>query len=92
MGGGGPQREISNGSEPTKATVIIALDDGEFERREITIGVTTRVSAEVLEGLSGGEQVIAGIVQERANSNGGPQQGGFGDGGGGGMGGGGGRF
>ena len=92
MGGGGPQREISNDSEPTKATVIIALDDGEFERREITIGVTTRVSAEVLEGLSGGEQVIAGIVQERANSNGGPQQGGFGDGSGGGMGGGGGRF
>ncbi|MCL4137218.1 UNVERIFIED_CONTAM: hypothetical protein GTU68_040824, partial [Idotea baltica] len=41
-------------------------DDGSYENREITVGVTTRVSAEVLNGLVEGDQVIAGIIQARA--------------------------
>lgn len=59
------QNTTSSTSTPTKANVIVALDDGSYERREITIGVTTRVSAEVLDGLAEGDQVVAGIIQSR---------------------------
>lgn len=65
-GGGGRQRaqqETNNSGAPTQATVIVANSEGGFEQREITIGVTTRVSAEVIKGLKEGEQVVAGIIQ-----------------------------
>ena len=63
------QADTSSASEaPTKAQVIVALEDGSYENREITIGVTTRISAEVLDGLVAGDQVIAGIIQARAET------------------------
>ena len=48
------------------ATVQVALSDGKFETREIRVGVTSRIAAEVLSGLEEGEQVVAGVLQSRA--------------------------
>jgi macrolide-specific efflux system membrane fusion protein len=46
-----------------RATVQIVGPDGELETREVQIGVTSRISAEVLSGLDDGDQVVAGIIQ-----------------------------
>ena len=62
---------------PRPATVTVVKDDGTREERNVTIGVTSRVSAEVLSGLSAGEQVVAGIVQVNAPAAPAAQQGGF---------------
>lgn len=53
------------------AMVRVAKEDGSFEDREIMIGVTSRVAAEVISGLKAGEQVVAGIIQ--AGASGGQQ-------------------
>lgn len=72
---------------PRPATVTVVKDDGTREDRNVTIGVTSRVAAEVLSGLTAGEQVIAGIVQANAPTapatQGGFPGGGFPGGGGG---------
>jgi macrolide-specific efflux system membrane fusion protein len=61
---------------PRNATVTVVKDDGTREDRNVTVGVTSRVAAEVLSGLTVGEQVVAGILQ--ANAPAAPaQQGGF---------------
>ena len=44
------------------AQVRVMLEGGETELREIRIGVTSRVSAEVLSGLGEGERVIVGAL------------------------------
>ena len=49
------------------ATVQYVLPDGKTEQREIIIGVSSRIAAEVVSGLKEGDQVVAGIVQTRAN-------------------------
>jgi len=83
------QTQSNNSGTPTRATVIVANEDGSFEQRNISVGVTTRVSAEILRGLNEGEQVVAGIIQGAAPAAN-NQAGGFG--GGTGTGRGGGRF
>jgi macrolide-specific efflux system membrane fusion protein len=45
------------------ATVQVANDDGSFEEREIMVGVTSRIAAEVISGLEVGDKVVAGILQ-----------------------------
>jgi len=71
--GGGFAGRLAGGesaeSLPRPATVRVVHDDGTIEEREILIGVTSRVAAEVISGLEPGERVIAGIVQANA-----PQQ------------------
>ncbi|MET0293208.1 MAG: efflux RND transporter periplasmic adaptor subunit [Steroidobacteraceae bacterium] len=57
---------------PRKATVKLAQADGEIVTKEVTVGVTNRVHAEVLEGLAEGDRVVAGTkVEEKAAA--GPQ-------------------
>jgi membrane fusion protein, macrolide-specific efflux system len=56
------------GAGPTPATgrpamVEVMGADGIRQQREVMIGVTSRVSAEVISGLQEGEQVVAGIIQ-----------------------------
>jgi len=46
-----------------RATVRVMAKDGSIQEREVTIGVTNRVHAEVRSGLEEGEQVIAGVRQ-----------------------------
>lgn len=45
------------------ASVNVVRDDGSFEEREIMIGVTSRIAAEVISGLELGDRVVAGILQ-----------------------------
>jgi macrolide-specific efflux system membrane fusion protein len=57
-------------AQPRAAKVRVVAADGSIAEREIMVGVTSRVSAEVLSGLAEGEQVVAGIVQaDQANAN-----------------------
>lgn len=52
-------------SEPRQATVQLVQADGSFVTREVMIGVTDRVNAEVISGLEAGDRVVAGILQAR---------------------------
>lgn len=67
MGGGRP-------AGPRTATVMLALPDGSIEEREVKVGVSNRVHAEVLSGLKEGDSVVAGQKQpedeERAAAGG----------------------
>ncbi|WP_200843782.1 efflux RND transporter periplasmic adaptor subunit [Pantoea sp. 18069] len=60
-----------NGAAPTpgmprKATVKVAQEDGVIIEREITIGVSNRVQAQILSGLEEGERVVVGVKQVEA--------------------------
>ena len=48
------------------AVVRVVADDGTQQQREIVVGVTSRVAAEVISGLQAGERVVAGIIQADA--------------------------
>jgi len=67
---------------PRAATVKVAAEDGTVSEREVTVGVSSRVQAQILSGLEEGERVVAGIKQpetKRAASTGQQQPpGGFG--------------
>jgi membrane fusion protein, macrolide-specific efflux system len=79
--GGASQAQLgqnATGSRP--ATVELVNADGTRETREILVGVTSRVSAEVLSGLKLGDRVVAGILQasaEESQGSGGNFRGGF---------------
>lgn len=49
------------------ATVQVQLNDGSFEEREIIVGLTSRIAAEVISGLQIGELVVSGVVQGNVN-------------------------
>lgn len=55
------------------ATVEVIAADGSRRPRDVIIGVTSRVSAEVISGLQAGEQVVAGILQNGAAAQQGQQ-------------------
>lgn len=48
---------------PRRATVKVVADDGTQHEQEVAVGVTSRVSAEILTGLKEGDKVVAGIIQ-----------------------------
>ncbi len=68
---------------PRKATVRVETAEGVIETREVMVGVSNRVHAQILSGLKEGDRVIAGVKvpesqAKRANTNqqqGGGQQG-----------------
>jgi membrane fusion protein, macrolide-specific efflux system len=60
---GRPNAANANANAPRPATVTVMKDDGTQETRQIMVGVTSRVAAEVISGLSVGEKVIAGILE-----------------------------
>ncbi len=65
-GGGQGLARADNGNGPPRgrlATVELVREDGSFEEREVLIGVTSRIAAEVISGLEVGDRVVAGIVQ-----------------------------
>lgn len=68
IAGGFAGRPALDDAEPARrsATVRVVHDDGTIEEREIVVGVTSRVAAEVISGLEPGDRVIAGIVQADA--------------------------
>jgi macrolide-specific efflux system membrane fusion protein len=64
--GGGRAGRGGGGFDPAAvstsraATVTVVNDDGMQETRNVTVGVTDRVTAEILSGLSEGDNVVAG--------------------------------
>ncbi|MCW5576154.1 MAG: efflux RND transporter periplasmic adaptor subunit [Burkholderiales bacterium] len=48
---------------PRKATVKVIADNGSVQEREVTVGISNRIHAEILSGLAEGERVVAGIRQ-----------------------------
>ncbi len=62
-GGGGGRAggaDAEAGLRSRAATVTVVKDDGSQEIRNVTVGVTDRVNAQIVSGLAEGEQVIAG--------------------------------
>ena len=55
---GGPRAKLPEGAKRYWVSVVAA--DGTIERRRVVVGVSNRVSAEVLSGLAPGETVIVG--------------------------------
>lgn len=55
---------------PRQAKVRVVNPDGSIVERDVTVGVTSRVTAEVISGLAEGEQVVAGILQAAAPNSG----------------------
>lgn len=49
------------------ASVQVQLNDGSLETREIIVGLSSRVSAEVISGLQAGESVVSGVIQGNVN-------------------------
>lgn len=59
---------------PRKAQVNLIDADGNIQVREVTVGVTNRVQAEILSGLAEGDQVVTGIQQaSKQKSESGPR-------------------
>jgi macrolide-specific efflux system membrane fusion protein len=52
-------------NEPRNATVQVVLEDDTRETREVVVGASDRVNAEVISGLVAGERVLAGIIEAR---------------------------
>ncbi len=68
---------------PRRATVKVASAEGAVQEREVTVGISNRVHAEILSGLNEGEKIVAGIKvpdapKRSAQQQGQGQQGGFG--------------
>jgi macrolide-specific efflux system membrane fusion protein len=67
-GPGGLAAAARRAQAPRQAKVRVVNSDGSIAEREVTVGVTSRVTAEVIAGLTEGEQVVAGILQAVAPS------------------------
>jgi macrolide-specific efflux system membrane fusion protein len=68
-GPGGPgfgSARLTQPGQRSMAKVTVMHEDGTREERQVVIGLTSRVNAEVVSGLQAGEQVVAGIVQSDA--------------------------
>jgi macrolide-specific efflux system membrane fusion protein len=66
---GGPQPGKPNSTAkapPRPATVTVVQPSGATETRNVTVGVTNRVDAEIVSGLVPGEKVIAGTQSATA--------------------------
>lgn len=76
-----PRRNASGAQRSPRgrpALVTIVDDMGVQTEQEIRIGVSSRISAEVREGLKAGDKVVAGIIQsardQSQQDNGGPRR------------------
>jgi macrolide-specific efflux system membrane fusion protein len=75
----GPEADENS---PRPALVSVVDEQGNQETRRVLIGVTSRITAEVIDGLEEGEQVVSGVIQRQrpagAAADGGRPPGGFG--------------
>ena len=73
--GGKPGEPSRPTRGPRQAKVKVMLEDGTIEEREITIGISNRVHAEVLSGLKEGDRVVAGLRESEQPRRAAGQQG-----------------
>jgi macrolide-specific efflux system membrane fusion protein len=63
----------TQGRGPRRATVKVQAADGSLQAREVMVGISNRVQAEIVSGLQEGEKVVAGMRQadtaRRASGN-----------------------
>lgn len=52
----------------TQSASVTVMRNGKAEERQIVVGISSRVAAEVLSGLHEGDQVVAGVVQNHKAS------------------------
>lgn len=52
--------ERGPGAPPRKATVRVVGEDGRIVEREVEVGLTSRIAAQIVSGLAEGERVVAG--------------------------------
>jgi membrane fusion protein, macrolide-specific efflux system len=76
------QAPVAEQKSTRPAQVTVVRDDGSQEVRKVQVGVTDRINAEIVAGLSEGESVIVGIEQDggapatgRGKGGGGQQRG-----------------
>ena len=59
--GQGPPRSADPANNPSRtATLRVVLPSGETEERQVKIGVSNRVQAEILSGLAEGDRIVTG--------------------------------
>jgi macrolide-specific efflux system membrane fusion protein len=76
-GGAGAESRVEGGAATPaarRATVKVMADNGSVQEREVQVGVTSRVQAEILSGLNEGEKLVTGQRQAGAGNGGGQQQ------------------
>ncbi len=66
-GNGTPRPRQEGGERPARrATVQIVGDDGSISAREVTVGVSNRIQAQIVSGLNEGERVVSVAAQAAA--------------------------
>ncbi len=65
-GRGAADTDTNAGLAPRAATVTVVKDDGTQETRNVMVGVSDRVTAQILSGLNEGERVVAGVQTANA--------------------------
>lgn len=54
---------------PRRATVKVVADDGSLQERDVMIGISNRIHAEVLSGLAVGDRIVTGVRQADRGGN-----------------------
>ncbi len=57
------QNSTEGATRPRPYVVRVVTQDGQVEERRVTVGVTTRVEAQILSGLEPGESVVVGAAE-----------------------------
>lgn len=60
---GAPRQRVEGAATPRSFLVRVINAQGKIEERQVTVGVTNRIQAEVLSGLAAGETVIVGTPE-----------------------------
>jgi len=60
----GEGKAAGEGAKKARTYVVRVVKDGQVEEREVSVGVTTRLQAQVLSGLAEGEMVVVGVAQK----------------------------
>lgn len=57
--------QVNNQQPQSRRPAVVTLvnEDGSQEEKEVLVGITSRISAEIISGLNEGDRVVAGILQ-----------------------------
>lgn len=63
-----PRPSAEDSGARSVALALVLQSDGTTQERRVVVGVTSRVSAQIISGLEEGDQVVSGIVQTSAGA------------------------